>query len=94
MNTHRTIIILILLVAKVYSLCTYQNTNNSEMLLDLNLTEHEICIYSGYVTSNHTEMYYLLLEKEEHKNKSLTIWLNSGIGTSLLLGLFYEIGPF
>ena len=39
-------------------------------------------------------MYYMLLEREENANKSLTVWLNSGIGTSLILGLFYEIGPF
>eukprot|EP00347_Sterkiella_histriomuscorum_P000781 403374529 len=68
----------------------------------LEIDDSRICAYAGYVNTNNSAIYYQLFtsaQSQQFSNSSnitkpLTIWINSGFGTSLLIGNLLEVGPF
>ena len=56
------------------------------------------CLYSGFINidkTHNSNIFYVLISKiEEDPDSPLTIWLNGGPGSSSLLALFTEMGPF
>jgi carboxypeptidase C (cathepsin A) len=66
-------------------------------LKDLNLTEMNTKLWSGYVniTDSSKRIHYLLVESQKDpENDPLIIWYNGGPGCSSMLGFMQENGPF
>lgn len=54
-----------------------------------------MCLNTGYVPTLNSSTFYWLFSTQENlvNSKPLTVWFNSGIGTSSVMSIFMESGP-
>ena len=98
----KAILILVLMVGArgLFPRCeNYKDTIKELTYLDLSTTELEPCIHTGYIEidkETESNIFYWLFETRNNTqlNKPLVIWLNSSPGSSSVVGIFNEIGPF